>query len=317
MGLLSSLFGGNKTNESQQEKKDKKNFEILKYDGIRARSMRQLPYAIKCLEQATAIKEDIEALQYLAATYAESERLDDARITLDKVLNIAPDNVESLISLANICFIQEDYESMDNACQKAIKADEKNIMAYFLAARAARGMNNEIQAIVMLTKAIAQDETFTTALQLRAEVLWGMRQANDALADIEAILTQNAEDEDALLLKARIMAATGQADEALALLDKVSEINPFNEKTYLLKGELLSEQKEMGKAIDVYTEAIELMPQNAKFYQARGRIKLVQGDKDGSVEDMKKAIELNPENEKLINGNFDNFNKGTNNVGIY
>ena len=113
------------------------------------------------------------------------------------------------------------------------------------------------------------------------------------------------------------MAATGQADEALALLDKVSEINPFNEKTYLLKGELLSEQKEMGKAIDVYTEAIELMPQNAKFYQARGRLKLVQGDKDGSVEDMKKAIELNPENEKQINGNFDNFNKGTNNVGIY
>lgn len=106
MGLLSSLFGGNKTNESQQEKKDKKNFEILKYDGIRARSMRQLPYAIKCLEQATAIKEDVEALQYLAAAYAESERLDDARITLDKVLNIAPDNVESLISLANICFIQ-------------------------------------------------------------------------------------------------------------------------------------------------------------------------------------------------------------------
>ena len=35
------------------------------------------------------------------------------------------------------------------------------------------------------------------------------------------------------------------------------------------------------------------------------------------IEDMKKAIELNPENEKQINGNFDNFNKGTNNVGIY
>lgn len=107
--------------------------------------MRQLPYAIKCLEQATAIKEDVEALQYLAAAYAESERLDDARITLDKVLNIAPDNVESLISLANICFIQEDYESMDDACQKAIKADEKNIMTYFLAARAACGMNNDIK----------------------------------------------------------------------------------------------------------------------------------------------------------------------------
>ena len=50
MGLLSSLFGGGKPNEDQQAKQEKKNFEILKYDGIRARNMRQLPYAIKCFE---------------------------------------------------------------------------------------------------------------------------------------------------------------------------------------------------------------------------------------------------------------------------
>lgn len=34
MGLLSSLFGGGKPNEDQQAKQEKKNFEILKYDGI-------------------------------------------------------------------------------------------------------------------------------------------------------------------------------------------------------------------------------------------------------------------------------------------
>ena len=32
MGIFSSLFGGNKTPEENQEK----NFDILKYDGIRA-----------------------------------------------------------------------------------------------------------------------------------------------------------------------------------------------------------------------------------------------------------------------------------------
>ena len=36
MGLLSSLFGGNKKDESsEQEKQEKKNFEILKYDNNR------------------------------------------------------------------------------------------------------------------------------------------------------------------------------------------------------------------------------------------------------------------------------------------
>ena len=33
----------------------KKNFEILKYDGIRAQRMGKLPYAIKCFEEASTI----------------------------------------------------------------------------------------------------------------------------------------------------------------------------------------------------------------------------------------------------------------------
>ena len=47
MGLFKSLFGGNNTPETEKEKNDKKNFEILKYDGIRAQRMGKLPYAIK------------------------------------------------------------------------------------------------------------------------------------------------------------------------------------------------------------------------------------------------------------------------------
>ena len=39
MGLFKSLFGGNNIPETEKEKNDKKNFEILKYDGIRAQRM--------------------------------------------------------------------------------------------------------------------------------------------------------------------------------------------------------------------------------------------------------------------------------------
>ena len=316
MGLLSSLFGGNKPSENQQEKKDKKNFEILKYDGIRARSMRQLSYATKCLEQATAIREDEETLLYLAHAYAESGRTDDARITLDRLTTLAPNNLEALLTLAQVCFVQEDYEGMNDACRKAIAINEHSTVAYYLAAKAARGLKNDLQAIVMLTKAIAQEDKYSAALQLRAEVLWEMGQAKDASDDVEKILEQNADDEDALLLKAQIQTALGNTDEALSLLDKVAELNPFNDKTYLNKGALLCELKKFDEAYDVYTEAIELMPQNAKLYQERGRVRLLKGDKEGSIEDMKKAIELNPESETQINGSFDNFGRNSA-TGIY
>ena len=83
MGFFKSLFGGSNTPETEKEKNDKKNFEILKYDGIRARHMGKLPYAIKCFEEAVAINDEMETLTLLANAYIQANRLDDARITFN------------------------------------------------------------------------------------------------------------------------------------------------------------------------------------------------------------------------------------------
>lgn len=80
MGLLSSLFWRKQEKRKQRTgEQEKKNFEILKYDGIRARNIRQLPYAIKCFEEATAIKEDIETMELLAASYLQTGKTEEAR----------------------------------------------------------------------------------------------------------------------------------------------------------------------------------------------------------------------------------------------
>jgi tetratricopeptide (TPR) repeat protein len=162
MGLLSSLFGKSKSDANEQEKQDKKNFDILKYDGIRARNMGKLPYAIKCFEEAVALQEEKETLGLLASAYLQANRTEDARITLDRLIAQDETNVQALLSLASVCYIQEDYEGMEKASQKAIALDEKNAQAYYLAARAARGLKNDLQAIVMLTKAIVLHERLSS-----------------------------------------------------------------------------------------------------------------------------------------------------------
>lgn len=307
MGLLSSIFGSNKNEESQQARQEKKNFEILKYDGIRARNINQLPYAIKCFEEAITINEETETMEYLASAYLQSGRVEDARIMYDRLVEKEPENVKVLLSLASVCFIQEDYQAMEQACNKAISVDENNKTAYYLAAKAAKGANNLLQAIVMSTKAIASDEEFIDAYLLRAEILWDMRQAKESMEDINTVLSKQDDNEDALIIKGEICAATGDWDEGYKALDKVLSLNPFNEKAYIVKGSSLIVQKEFDKAIAVYDEALELSPENGKFYQERGRAKLLKGDKDGSVEDLKKAIELNPDSENKITGNYKNL----------
>ena len=319
MGLLSSLFGEKKPEKqlNPEEKRNQKNFDILKYDGIRARNMGKLDYAVKCFEEAAALNDEPETLELLANAYLQMNRTDNARITLDRLAEKNPSDIRTLLSLAGVCYIQEDYEGMDKACQKALALDDKNPQTYFLAARAAKGMKNDLNAIVMLTRSIALNETFAQAYQLRAEVLWNMRQANEALDDLNHILTLNPDDEDALLLKGRIESALTHTDEACRCFDKVMETNPFNENAYLLKGGMLAEQRKLAEAEALYTEAIDLMPDKAIFYQERGRIRLLNGDKTGATDDMKKAIETDPAKEEQISGNFSNFGNSGQQTGIY
>ena len=306
MGIFSSLFGGNKKTEEE------KNFDILKYDGIRAMRIGKITYALKCFEEATALKEDLETMQHQANAYVRVNRMDDARQLMVRMTELAADQPLVFQSLASLCYMQEDYKAMNDACQKALALNDQDPATYFLAAKAALGMSNGIQTIAMLTKAIMLNDEFVEAYQMRAEVLWSMRQVKDANEDISKLLEINAEDENALLLKGEILAVSGEEEQALELMDQVLSLNPFNEKAYLLKGSYYFLKKEFDKAIAVYDDAIEVLPVFAQAYHERGRAKLEKGDKQGSMEDMKRAIEIAPENGANINGEYNNYEQQKN-----
>ena len=306
MGIFSSLFGGSKKTEEE------KNFDILKYDGIRAMRIGKLTYALKCFEEATAIQEDLETMQHQANTYIRVNRMDDARQLMNRMTEIASDQPLVFQSLASLCYMQEDYKGMDEACRKALALNDQDPTTYFLSAKAAVGLSNGIQAIAMLTKAIMLNEEFVEAYQMRAEILWTMRQAKDANEDIEKLLSMNPEDENALLLKGEILAVSGEEEKALELIDQVLALNPFSEKAYILKGSYFLAKQAFDKALGVYDEALEINPNFAQAYHERGRVKLAKGDKQGSMEDMKRAIELSPENGANINGEYNNYEQQKN-----
>ena len=143
MGIFSSIFGGNKSPEQENEKK----FDILKYDGIRAMRIGKLTYAIKCFEEATALREDVETLQHQANAYVRANRMEDARALLARITELAPEDASAFLALANLCYMQDDYRAMDEACRRALALDADNPATHFLAAKASLGLSNGIQAI--------------------------------------------------------------------------------------------------------------------------------------------------------------------------
>lgn len=306
--FFKSFFSGkSETSESEKQKNNQKNFEIFKYDGLRAQRMGRPDYAVKCFTEALAIEEDFETMGYLSQLYIQMGETEKARTLLEKMAVIEPDMTNTFLTLANVCYVQEDYEAMEEAANKAIAIEEGNAVAHFLLGKACKGLNDDLMTIAHLTKAISLKEDFIEARLMRAQVLVKMHQYKEAMKDIDAVLAQDQEEETAILLRGKVEESNQQEEKAEADYKLVTEINPFNEQAYLYLGQLFINQKKLSEAISLFDEAIELTPNFAEAYKERGRAKLLNGDKDGSVEDMKKSLELNPKDGSSLNGEFKNL----------
>lgn len=307
MGFFKSFFSGKPDNpEVEKQKAAKKNFEIFKYDGMRAQRMGRADYAMKCFTEALAIEEDFETMGYLAQVYIQTGHIDDARQLLERMTGLEPTHVSSYLTLANVCYMQEDYPAMAEAAKKAIEIEEGNAMAHYLLGKAVNGQGDGIMCIAHLTKAITLKDDFQEARLLRAEALVKMAQYKEAQEDIDAILASNPEDESTLLLRGKMKEATGKADEAEADYRLVIGLNPFNQQAYLCLGKLYMGQGKASDAITLMDEAIEMNPDFAEAYHERGQAKLMTGDKEGSIEDVKKALELNPKEMDTLSGQYGN-----------
>ncbi len=317
MGFFKSIFSSTTLSpEEEKAKEENKNFEIFKYDGIRTQNMGQLDYAEKCFREALKIRDDEEVLAHLGQTLSIHGKLEEAFEVYNRLTNTYPNNLESFLALANVCFLIDKHNEMLTAAEKAIALNAESAAAYFLQGRALFSLHNDVMAVAALTKAIALQEEYVQALLLRAEVLMTMQQYADSEKDINAVLALNDADEDALRLKGKLFEATDRDEDAEKVYRNLIETDPFFEQAYTSLGGLLIRQNKLDEAIKLFDDAIEMSPNFADAYQERGRAKLLKGDKEGSVADAEKALELKPK-EADISGQFKSEeNKPINILGI-
>ena len=101
MGFFKSFFSGKSDSPAnEKQKNEQKNFEIFKYDGMRAQRMGRTDYAIKCFTEALAIQEDFETMGYLAQVYTQTNELDEAHKLLERMTEIEP---ETYLHLPQSC----------------------------------------------------------------------------------------------------------------------------------------------------------------------------------------------------------------------
>lgn len=271
MGFWKTLFGGTEESPAEEKKNaEARNFDLLKYDGVKAMRIGQFDYAVKCFREALKIQEDLEVRDYLQQALARNGQIPEAIRELEVMSKAQPDNAQLLLHMARLAFMEEDYELMATVCQKAEELDADNALVHYLYAQACIGQGDMIGGIARLTKAIALDEEMLDARLLRGQTLLKMGELKGAQEDVDYLLAHTESHEDVLLLAARLAHASGNDDQAIAIYGQVIDVNPFQ--------------------IDAYRE--------------RGKLRYDAGDKQGAEEDMQKVLELNPQEMADVSGDY-------------
>ena len=283
MGFLKMLFGSKpETTEEQKEQKAEHDFNVLKYDGMRALKIHDVQQALRCLTAALELKDDLEVHDCLSQALILDNQLEPAMEELQLLAKAEPENVHIQMRMANVCYLMEDYDQMAVATARVLELDAQNIYAMQAAARAQIGLNKPEEAIEWLSKAIAIEPDFGDAYLLRADTYRKMGETSKADADADWLLDKAPDNEDVLMLKARLEDAKGDSEKALIYYNKVVEENPFS----------------------------------ADALKERAAVKQKAGDEVGYQEDMAAAQEINPENdEEDIERKMEENNRNSNPFG--
>ena len=270
MGFWKTFFGGEADPEEEKKNAEERNFDLLKYDGVKAMRYGQFDYAVKCFQKALETKDDAETHDYLSRAYIRLGQMDEALAELKTVISMEPDNVNLMMQAASVAYMKEDYQEMTALCEQALAVDADNALVHLFYAKAELGQENLIQGIARLTKTITIEEDLVEPHLLRGQTLMKMGDLKGAGEDVDWLVQHTEDNEDVLLLHARLTEAKGEHDEALSIYNKVIDVNPFQ--------------------IDAYRE--------------RGKIRYEQGDKQGAEEDMQKVLELNPQEMADVSGDY-------------
>lgn len=266
MGFFKTLFTGKEeTEEEKQEQMAKNQFDVFKYDGIQAQRIGKMDYALECYKRALAIQDDTETRVIYANALMSMDNLEAAVEQLEIVREKNPENMDVLLTLADLYYQLEQYDQMEALCNAALQVNDTVAVTHYLLAKMYKAKGDMINAVAQCTLAISKrEEPYAEAYYLRAQLLMEMQQYTEAEADVDVILPLDNENDEYLMLKGECCEALQKPEEAKEYYLKVKELNPYITKAYIRLGAILMAQGQKEEAAKIVEEGLQLAPEELK-----------------------------------------------------
>ncbi len=257
--------------------------------------LREFPEAVN--DSKRAIKLDSANASFyltLADTYFSQNNTRLSKELLEITAKKFPDNIETLLKLAELYYLVQRYQEGIDYVNKALKLNENLAKAYFIKGSIYRESGDTSRAISSLETAVEQDNKYMEAFY-DLGVMYAARRNPIALDYYNNVLSIQPNNQNAAYAKAKLLQDLGKTNEAISAYQSIIKADKSCANCYYNLGAIYLEiTKEPKKALEQFTKAIESDPTYLAAYFARGYTYTLLKDKESAKADFNMCLQLEP-----------------------
>jgi len=245
-----------------------------------------------------------ELFEALAQCQIEIGSMDDALISIDKMLVLSPKNSRYYHFKQNVLFEKKDFEKAISTSDQAIAIDKNDDYSYFMKGKAAEGLGNTSLAETQFKKAIeiakADKSKRDNAALLHpyyknlGDAQKRLFKKQEAIENFTKALALNPNDIESLNNRGVLHFELKDLPSATADFGKAISMNAKSPDAFYYRAQVNQQMGQFSSAISDYNQAILLDEKRPEFIIGRAGCYFSTSDFNSAVRDYKKALEFNP-----------------------
>jgi tetratricopeptide (TPR) repeat protein len=239
-----------------------------------------------------------EFYHLLSDTYLDYANSNGAISTMNKVLAIYPERIPSLLKLAELKHIIQDYDGSVMTLNEVVRLDPQNGEAYFMLGMNFRSLNDKDRAINAFQTAVEMDSGLTDAWIILGEMYEDKKDPR-AIKYFESAILSNPASMQAKHAKAYYLQNHGDIPGAQKIYRDIIMTDKLYADAYLNSGLLYLETDSLDRAYEQFDLMTAMLPTNYMGYFMRGIVNEKKGKKQAALSDYESAQNLNKDDEKV------------------
>lgn len=234
----------------------------------------------------------------LSDIYLDYYNSKEAVNTMITVTSMYPERVPSLLKMAELKYILEDYDASILTVNEVIRLDGQNAEGFFMLGLNFRAMADTTRAINAFQTAVEMNSGLTDAWMILSE-LYEAKKDPKAKICLESAIISAPGEMGPLHAKAYYLQNHGDIPGAQAIYKSIITTDKSYVDAYLNSGLLYLEVDSLDRAYEQFNLLAGVAPTNYMGFYMRGIVHEKMGKKDLALEDYESAYNLNNKDNKI------------------